>query len=299
MIPKVAIIILNWNGLEDTIECLESLKKMSYTNYDVIVVDNGSEGNDVEVLRDKYGEWAHIIENDKNYGYAEGNNIGLKYALKNSNPDYILLLNNDVVVDFHFLDELVKVGESDTKIGILGPKIYYYDEQDRINFAGGKMNFLRGKLIRIGVNEIDRGQYDEIKDVDFVEGSAFLIKKRVIEEIGLLDSDYLLYWEDDDWCVRARKAGFKVLYVPRAKLWHKIGISAKKTERIRIYYLIRNRFLFMKKNASRPHLISFLILFLLIDFPLQTGAALLLYKDLSRLKTFYQAVWDGIRLIFR
>ena len=87
MIPKVAIIILNWNGLEDTIECLESLKKMSYTNYDVIVVDNGSEGNDVEVLRDKYGEWAHIIENDKNYGYAEGNNIGLKYALKNSNPD--------------------------------------------------------------------------------------------------------------------------------------------------------------------------------------------------------------------
>ena len=138
--PRVSVVILNLNGLEHTLECLESLKKITYPNYDVIVVDNASNGDDVKILREKSGDYVHIIENDKNYGFAEGSNIGMRYALRTFCPAYLLLLNNDTVVAPDFLDELVKVAESSDEIGIVGPKIYYYDFEGHkyvIWFAGG------------------------------------------------------------------------------------------------------------------------------------------------------------------
>ena len=136
MNPKVSIIILNWNSLDDTVHCLESLEKITYPNYDIIVVDNGSKGNDAEILREKFKGYIHIIENDKNYGFPEGCNIGMRYALKNSAPDYILLLNNDTTVAPDFLAEMVKIAESDPLIGIAGPKIYFYHEPYKIQSVG-------------------------------------------------------------------------------------------------------------------------------------------------------------------
>ena len=123
--PEVSIIILNWNGLEDTIECLESLKKITYPNYKLIIVDNGSEGNDVAVLRHRFGSYIHIIEKDKNYGFTEGNNIGMRYALKGE-ARYILLLNNDTIVDPDFLSNLIKVAAGDPKIGLLIFCIFFH-----------------------------------------------------------------------------------------------------------------------------------------------------------------------------
>src|SRR3989338_5442408 len=124
--PRVSVIILNWNGLDDTIECLESLKKITYPNYEVILVDNASSGDDVAQLRKKFGKYIKIIQNDKNYGFAEGNNIAIRKVMKENKSKYVLLLNNDTVVDAKFLDELVKTGESDPKVGIVGPIIYNY-----------------------------------------------------------------------------------------------------------------------------------------------------------------------------
>jgi hypothetical protein len=135
--PKVSIIVLNWNGLEDTIECLESLRKITYPNYGVIVVDNGSEGNDVEVLKEKFGDYIHIIENDRNYGTAEGYNIGMRHAFESLASEYILLLNNDTVVDADFLIELVTVAERNGHIGMVGPVIYDYYDPTRVRSAGG------------------------------------------------------------------------------------------------------------------------------------------------------------------
>ena len=123
MNTKVSIIILNWNGLDHTVDCLQSLKKITYQNYNIIVVDNGSKGNDAEILKRKFGEYVHIIENDKNYGFAGGCNIGIRYALRNSGPDYILLLNNNTTVAPDFLAEMVSVAESNPSFGIAGPKI--------------------------------------------------------------------------------------------------------------------------------------------------------------------------------
>jgi len=142
--PHVSIIILNWNGKEDTIKCLQSLRKTRYSNYEIVVVDNGSTGDDVKVLGEIFGDYIHIIKNDRNYEFAEGNNIGMRYALK-KDTDYILLLNNDTVVDPEFLTELVTMAESDPRFGILGSKIYFYDNPNKIWFAGGNISLWRCK----------------------------------------------------------------------------------------------------------------------------------------------------------
>jgi len=224
--PRVSIIILNWNGLQDTIECLESLKKISYPNYEVIVVDNASSGDDVKILRDKYGDSVHFIANDKNYGFSEGNNVGIRYAL-GKQTNYVFLLNNDTVVDPSFLSESIEVAEEDNKCGILGGKIYYYFSPNRLQSVGGKINWWTGRFQDYS-GQVDIGQYDQRAERDFVYATAMLIKREVIEKIGLLDSKLFFGMEDFDYCARAQKAGFRVLYVPGAKVWHKQGASRKK-----------------------------------------------------------------------
>jgi len=230
--PKVSIIVLNWNGLDDTIECLESLHKITYPNYQVIVVDNGSEGEDVRVLGEKFGYYVHIIENDRNYGFAEGNNIGMRYAINSYAPDYLLLLNNDTVVAPDFLDELVKVVESDSKIGIASPKIYYYEFKSRndvIWFAGGRIEWWRRWVYpHIGCRDNDLPQYQKITTVDWASGAAMLLKSSVVEKLSLLNSGYFFGNEDVEYCIKARKNGFNIVYVPAARVWHKIGMTRDK-----------------------------------------------------------------------
>ena len=224
--PKVSIIILNWNGLEDTIECLESLKKITYPNHEVVIVDNASSGNDVQILQGRFGDYIHLIQNDKNYGFPEGCNIGMRYALT-TGADYILLLNNDTVVDPKFLTEMVEVAEADLSIGITGSKVYYYYEPNIIQSAGGKIKWWLGDLQTYGGEE-DVGQYDSISEYDYVFGTSFLIKKEVIQEISFMDPFFFFGVEEYDYCTRAKRAGFKVVYVPGSKVWHKVGASSAK-----------------------------------------------------------------------
>ncbi|MDG7041727.1 MAG: glycosyltransferase family 2 protein [Nitrososphaerota archaeon] len=244
--PRVAIIVLNWNGLDDTIECLESLKKVIYQNYEVVVVDNGSEGKDVEVLRTKFGEYVHMIENDKNYGFCEGNNIGIRYALKNG-ADYVLLLNNDTIVAHDFLSELMKVADSNPKIGIVGPKIYYYRQPNRIWFAGGRISLFSTSSVR-GFNLTDKGQFNRVDYVDFVSGSCVLIKRSVFETVGLLDPIYFFSMEDVDLCLRATQAGFRNVFVPSSMIWHKVFMSGVRNPHI-VYYSSRNAVIFARKHC--------------------------------------------------
>ncbi len=292
--PKVSISILNWNGLDDTIECLESLKKITYPNYKVVLVDNGSEGDDAEVLRERFGDYIHLIEKDKNYGFAEGCNIGMRYALSNLNPDYILLLNNDTVVDPDFLTELVKVAESSVRIGIVGSKTCSYDEPNKIQSAGARINWWTGEASLIGCAEIDRGQFDDIKDVDWVIGCALLIKQRTIEEIGLLYEGYFAYYEETEWCAKAKKAGYKAIYAPRAQLWHKRSLAARKIDGYRLYYMTRNRFLLMKRNSAKLQFLSFLIWFFFRRLLVTTILFMILRRNVGFMKTFYRGIYDGV-----
>ena len=201
-----------------------------------------------------------IIENKKNYGFAKGNNIGMDYALKNLNPDYILLLNNDTVVDKDFLKILVREGEADPKIGFLGPKMYYYDNPDVIWCIGGKIDWKLARGLHVGINETDIGQYPTKIDFDYINGSCLLIKRKVLEEIGLFDEKFFLYFEETDLALRASKKGYKNTYIPNAKILHKVSKSGGGIKKeIGLYYITRNRWFFMKKWAKRNDFFIFFI----------------------------------------
>jgi hypothetical protein len=248
MQKKVFIIILNWNGKDDTIECIKSIKDNTYKNYEIIVVDNGSEDDSVSKIKRCFPK-VNVVENERNFGFAGGNNIGIRHAVE-SDADYILLINNDTTVDENFLQELVKAGELDNKVGILGPKIYFYKEPKKIWFAGGKVNWLKNKGTHIGLGEIDSVQYNNKKEVDYLTGCCLLVKREVVEKIGGLSEDYFLYYEDVDFSLRAKKAGYKCLYVPESVIYHKVSRSTKPGSPSYIYYHTRNGLVLSKRNGS-------------------------------------------------
>jgi GT2 family glycosyltransferase len=292
--PRVSIIILNWNGLEDTVECLESLKKITYPDYEVIVVDNGSEGNDVQVLKKRFADYIYLIENDRNYGFAVGANIGIRYALNNSHPDYFLLLNNDTVVAPDFLNEMVKVVESDSLIGIAGCKNYLYSHPQRFWLAWVRINLWKGQTPWVGADELDQGQYDNVNEVVCVPASCCLIKRDLIEKLGTFDESYITYWEDIDYCVRAKKLGFKIAFVAKAKIWHKVGRTGEKVPELHRYYSAKNMFKFMKKHAAKIQYCCFLLYFFGLRFWFTIAVLLIYHRELKGLQYFLKGVKDGL-----
>lgn len=296
--PKVSIITLNWNGLEDTIECLESLKKIAYTNYGVIVVDQGSKGNDAQVLEERFGDYIHLIKNDRNLGYAGAANIAIGYALKNSNSDYLLLLDNDTVVDKNFLDELVQVIVEGSKVGAVVAVIYSYNKPDQIQQSlSGRINFWIGDVIGMdwvskvfATPSIKDDLPREVKQPGFW---CILFERECVEEVGLIDTTYHLTWESADYCVRLGRAGYRILYAPKAKIWHKWRHSTKIDGRIQ-YYLLRNRFKFMGQYATRMQNISFLVFFFAVHFWLATAYYLIWHRHPRILLNFYKGVRDGL-----
>ena len=251
MQPKVFIIILNWNGWKDTVECLESLKKIDYPNYQIVLVDNGSTDESVLQLEKFCLEKIKFLFLNSNLGFAGGNNVGIKHALENQ-ADYILLLNNDTTVEPDFLTQLIKTAESDKKIGMLGPKINFYDHKDRIWFLGGKINRLLNKGTHLYYDQIDSVENlpNELFEVDYFTGCALLIKKEVIEKIGLMWDGYFLYYEDTEWNLKAKKNGWRIIVAPKAKIYHKASRSTKEGSFSYIYYHARNGLYLAKRNGS-------------------------------------------------
>ncbi|MBL7094760.1 glycosyltransferase family 2 protein [candidate division KSB1 bacterium] len=249
--PKVSIILVNWNNSYDTIECIESLKQLIYYNNEIIVVDNNSTYDSIKELENV--DNINLIQNNNNLGFAGGNNVGIEFALK-GNSDYVLLLNNDTVVDERFLSILIKGATEEKNIGIIGGKIYYYNEPAKIWSAGGGLTKTTKRTFQYGENKIDKKQYNREKEVDFLSGCCMLIRREVFEKIGLLDADYFMYYEDVDFCLRAKKF-FKIVYIPEALIWHKVSATTEKS--FRDYYRMRNYLILLKKRFDTN---SFLIL---------------------------------------
>jgi len=255
---SVYIILLNWNGLNDTNECLQSLKKITYDNFEVVVVDNNSSGNDVNILKEEFGGFTHkIIVNDSNLGFSGGNNVGIKYAIENG-ADYILLLNNDTIVEPDFLDNLVSHVNINSSVGILTPVIKHYNNRSKIWAAGGKLSKLRGS----GFASTEIGKSNAPSEVNFASGCALLIKREVFDKVGFLDENYFLYLEDTDFCYRTIKSGYKILLVPSSVIYHKINASTKENvSRLPLYYVTRNRLYFSNKNLGAWKFISITYIF--------------------------------------
>ena len=231
--PKVSIIIVNWNGKEYLSDCLTSVFNQTYQNYEVILVDNGSTDGSVEFVRENYPN-IKIIKLDKNYGFIKGNNIGMREASKNKDTKYIAWLDNDTKVDRNWLSELVKIAESDEKIGICGSKIFFMDNP-AIIYSTGHI-FKWGMLIDRGHGKIDKGQYNGKSDIFSASVAACLLKREMSEELGLFEESFFAGYdkgyEDPKLPWRANKIGWKTRYVPTSVVYHKAGGTRKKDSKI-------------------------------------------------------------------
>jgi GT2 family glycosyltransferase len=244
--PLVGIAILNWTKPDQTIACIQSLQKLDYSAYHIVVVDNGSPVGQVGRLRQEFPT-LNIIENGCNLGFAGGCNVGIDYLLRQG-VDYVLLLNDDTEVAPDFLSRLVAVGESDELIGIVGPTIYYFDRPTIIWSAGGTIS-ATGHPHHLHLNQDVHdlmATAEAIEIVDYVTGCALLIKRRVIESVGKLDERFFAYFEETEWCARARNAGYRVAYVPEASVWHKIETADRTYSWPYLYLMTRNRLLYLR-----------------------------------------------------
>jgi GT2 family glycosyltransferase len=289
--PRVCIIVLTWKNYDLTRDCLCSLRKIDYANIEIVLVDNGSADGSAERLAAEFPE-VRLIQNEKNLGFPAGNNVALRDALQR-NPDYFLLLNNDTLVAPDFLSKLVTVAESDDKIGVVNPKILYFEPSDRIWFAGGfyKPWWNTGKVS--GENRRDVGKYDDTREITFATGCAFLIKTGVVRQVGLLDEIFFLGFEDLDWTVRALQAGFRAFYVGSSVIWHKASYDTKKNlgKPVRDFYRTRNSILFARKHVPSRYWPLFLLS--LAKYVAYRSAGYLLRAEPKRISMLYRGLWDG------
>lgn len=259
---NIFAIIVNWNGKDDTLACLASLKKIRKegNTFSVIVVDNGSTNDSVDAIR-KDHPWVTVLEAKKNLGFTGGNNFGIPYALEHG-ADLIWFLNNDTVVDLNVLS-FAHVFQ-DPHVGAAGSKIYFapgheyhidrYRKSDLGNvlwYAGGLIDWQNIYASHRGVDEVDHGQYDTIEETPFITGCSFVVRKEAIQKTGVFDDRFYLYLEDLDWNLRIQKAGWKTMYVPTSVVWHvNAGSSGKPGNPVHEYYFTRNRLLIGMRYAS-------------------------------------------------
>jgi len=264
--PRVSAIVVNWNAREDTRECIESLIKSDYPDLDIILVDNASSDGSVQYLRSLFSGIT-ILENSTNERFARGSNKGMRFALDRG-TQYVFLLNNDAVVEEATIGRLVGALEASSSIGFVGPKILYFSKRDVIWSAGGEVNFWTGITRHRGIREKDNGRYNDSVEVGYLTGCALMAKRELVEKIGLLDPSYYIYGEDADWCLRASKAGFKIVYVPDARVWHKVSLSTGgEFSSTKLYQKTKSNLLLFSRHARPYHWITipFFSLFYLLS----------------------------------
>lgn len=248
---RVSIILVNYKNYNDTLKCLKSLEKINYPNISIIVVDNDSKDNSVEIIRKHTDKRVRIVESGFNGGFAFGNNIGIRMALED-NSDYVLLLNNDTIVDKGFLPSLICAAEKDENVGIVSSRIMFYPDTDIIWYAGGRVDWNNLRAIHYGLKEKVTDKYLNETVVDFASGCCMLIPKKVIEAVGLLPEEYFMYYEDMDYCIKVKDKGFKIKYVPESVIYHCVSSSGGGDgSPFTIEWQARSRRMFWKKYSSR------------------------------------------------
>lgn len=293
-VPHVSIVVLNWNGYEDTRECVESVSDITYDEYQLLVVDNNSSGDDVQKLRDEFGtnDRVTIIENEENLGFAEGNNVGIRYGINQLDTDYVLLLNNDTTVEPGFLDILVRETESRDDVAVSGPVSLFYDDRETVQTAGIEDTHWRELIRKAPWVDVYRGDpVSELRDepytVDKVMGCAFMMNADCITELGGLDANFFIVHEESDWCERAQKKGYSCLVVPSSRIYHKLSQTTSTVSNLTMYYKARNITLYMYNHEPLPK-----ALFLI--FIIQLRYLVLKFGFTSQFKHLLMGIWDGL-----
>lgn len=263
--PFIAFIILNYNQISVTCEFIESCKSLNYSNYKIVLVDNASVEDPTSLISEKYPD-VKLIRNDVNLGFTGGNNVGIESI----DADYYFVVNNDTEVTPNLITELLKPFAMDSTIGMVSPKIKYFEKPDLIQYAGyTKINPFTGRNKALGGKEEDKGQHDKASYTNYAHGAAMLVKKELIDKIGAFSEIFFIYYEELDWSARATKAGYKIYYQPSGEIYHKESVTMGKESPMKAYYHNRNRVLFMKRNFNAFQFFIFSLFFLLVVTPKQ------------------------------
>jgi len=296
--PKVFVITLNWNGKYLLDECLTSYLKNDYPNFEVVMIDNGSTDDSVKYVKNEFPE-VIVLQNEKNLGYSGGFNVGLEYAFNNKNADYVLISNNDVKADKRVISELVKVAERDETIGFVTGKVYYYDHPNVLQTVGKKEHPIRWNGGDLGVREEDKGQYDEISERFFADDIFTLVRRKLYKEIGGYDTTYFLQCEEYDWQARAKKIGYRIVFTPFAKIWHKDSMTIGKTSPKKAFYDARNPMLVVLKHKSPEFFRRYFWLHLRRDVFKSSLKVLIKKNELKKAfkiwAGFFSGIWWGIK----
>ncbi len=290
--PLVSIITLNYRQAGVTCEFLESCRKLTYPNYEILVCDMKSDEDAREIIDPEKYPHTKLYCSELNLGFAGGNNWGMQFA----KGDYILLLNNDTEVTPDLIEKLLIPFGIDKRTGAVSPKINFFDPADMIQYAGfGKMNLVTGRNKTFGYKERDHGQYGQIRPISGAHGAAMMIKKEIIEKTGKFPEKFFLYYEEWDWSTRIWNAGYKIYYQGLATVYHKESVSVGKLNPMKEYYLTRNRILYMRRNSHGIRFIAFTVFFTFFTLP-KTVLKYTVKGNFTFLKAFMRGVRDNMRM---
>lgn len=294
--PKITIIILNYNGIEDTTNCLSYLLKTKYPHFKIIVVDNGSLHNEAALLSKKFkSKKIQFIRNEKNYGFSQGNNK----VLQDVHTKYVVLLNNDTQTPPNWLNPLVEIMEKNTKVAAVQPKILWLTDTryfDYAGAAGGFIDFLgypftRGRIFK--TIEKDKGQYNTVLDIFWSSGAAMMIRRKVLDEVGFFDKTFFNYMEEIDLCYRFLKAGYRVICQPKSYVYHKVASTASKNPIKKRYWEHRNNLLFVLKNFPLKDLIFIFPIRIVMEY-----ASIIYYLFINSPKYIVSILLSQLSLLF-
>lgn len=292
-VPLISFITVNYNQTNLTIELIESIYQYTAIPFEIIVVDNHSKESPKSKINRIYPD-VRVIVSGVNRGFAGGNNLGVEI----SNGQFLFFINNDAVITKGSINAILSAFDNPT-IGVVSPLICYYPtsaqevEVDVIQYAGAtNVNPFTGRNAIIGEKDLDQGQYYQSKPTFYAHGAAMMVKRTVLEKVGLMSEFYFLYYEELDWCERIRKAGYTILFEPTAKVYHKESISVGKTNPLKTYYLNRNRILFMAKNRTKLEYFVFLLFLCLLTIPKNT-LKYCMKGEWQHLSAFWRAIkWN-------
>ncbi len=256
---RVLVIVVHWNAFELSERCLLSLSAQSHPAVDLLVIDNGSTDGSGDALAARFPA-VEILRLPENRLYAGGANRGLRRALARG-YDHAVIMNNDTEAEPDLVAALVAAAESGSEIGLVGPKILYFDRPDRIWSAGGRIDSWCGLFHHHGLRKPDGPPYDVERDVDYLTGCCILVTRRALIDIGYLDESYGMYSEDADWSVRARRLGYRVVYAPQARLRHKVSAaSGGGLTPYKMYHRVHSNLLFFRRHARPWHWLTIPVL---------------------------------------
>ncbi len=288
--PLVSIISVNFNQIQVTLELLQSLRSISFCNFEIILVDNGSIQDSTKLLAEKYPEVNYIFS-DKNLGFSGGNNLGIRA----SKGDYLFFVNNDTEITEGCIETLLQLFNSIPPLGIVSPRICYdpklTNNQQIIQYAGAThVHPMTARNEIIGERQIDRGQFNEAKETAYVHGAAMMIKREVVNNVGVMPEEFFLYYEELDWSEQIRNAGYKVYVEPNALVFHKESLAVGQNSTLKTYYHTRNRIFFVRRNRSQSQIVIFYLFLFFFTIPKNT-LVFLKNREWGHISAFYKGVW--------